>query len=1114
VPSPSFGTALKQFAEAVTQNFATAIPAQHEDQLKTPVQNLLSAIGDLIDKRVVGRTEAHISELGVRPDIGVAVDDLLTGYIELKAPGKGAQPQRYTGRDAEQWKKFKNIPNLIYTDGSEWALFRNGEQRRNVVRFAGDITMDGRVAIDANDISKFQMLLVDFLSWEPIVPSTPQALAELLAPICRLIRSDVGAALEDQNSSLSLLKNEWKQTLFPDADDLQFADAYAQTLTYALLLAKFSGQEDVQPEQAAQKLDSGHGLLAQVLRILSQAPAREELGSVVDLLIRIINKIKIDVLQSNGSDLWIYFYEEFLAAYDSKLRNDRGVYYTPAQVIGAQVRLISCLLEDPQTFNKPLSYADENVVVLDPAAGTGAYALAVLNHGLEKVKTRYGPGVTSGYATTMAKNIHAFENMVGPYSVAHLRVTQGILGEGGALPPDGVHVYLSDTLETPYAPSTAQLTLQNRILGEEHQRAQQIKQNTRVLVCLGNPPYDRQEIPPEVSAERRRGGWIRFGEDINEHRTVGILRDFIDPAIRAGQGGAVKNLYNDYVYFWRWGLWKVFESFECPGIISFITAASYLRGPGFIGMREWMRRIFDELWIINLEGDSRGARKTENVFDIQTPVAIAIGVRYGPPNPNKPAIVHYSRIEGSRLEKFEILNSITKFSDVQWDICYSDWTAPFLPEQTGKYYQWPLVTDIFPWQSSGVKYGRTWPIGETRSLLERRWHRLFSAPQGERRQLFHDTPTGRKFNRQYFDLYRPRIRLRPLCEVSIEPIPLTVRYRYRSFDRQWALVDSRLIDRPSPHLWRAESSQQVYMSCFITGVLGEGPSATVTSEIPDLDHFRGSFGGKHVIPLWRNTQATEPNVTAGLLQRFEHVYGVVVQPEDIFAYCYAILSSPTYVKTFWDELYEPGPHVPITKDRVLFFRVASMGKYLIYLHTYAERFVPESEQLGIVPQGRARNTRSILSNPESYPKRFSYDSVNCILHVGDGEFAPIDPAVWEFSVSGLQVLSSWLSYRMAEGAGRRSSPLDDIRPDSWTSDMTRELLELIWVLEGTIGLFPKMEDTLKAVISSPLLNASDLPQPSHDERQAPGEETEDVGPINVQELGGGIANDSGALMKY
>src|SRR6185312_4379012 len=113
-----------------------------------------------------------------------------------------------------------------------------------------------------------------------------------------------------------------------------------------------------------------------------------------------------------------------------------------------------------------------------------------------------------------------------------------------------------------------------------------------------------------------------------------------------------------YVYFWRWVLWRLFEQQKCGGIVTFITASSYLAGPGFIGMRETMRRTFDELWIINLEGDNLGARKTENVFNIQVPVAIAIGICKGKPNCNTPAAVRYSKITGTRQEKLKALNAI------------------------------------------------------------------------------------------------------------------------------------------------------------------------------------------------------------------------------------------------------------------------------------------------------------------------------------------------------------------------------------------------------------------------------------------------------------------------
>ena len=125
--------------------------------------------------------------------------------------------------------------------------------------------------------------------------------------------------------------------------------------------------------------------------------------------------------------------------------------------------------------------------------------------------------------------------------------------------------------------------------------------------------------------------------------------DFIQPAIDAGYGVHVKNLYNLYVYFWRWALWKVFEheTSRGPGVVSFISAASYLDGDAFCGMRKHMRRLCDEIWILDLGGEGRGTRKSDNVFAIQTPVAIAVAVRSGKAKRNKPAKVLYCPDRGS-----------------------------------------------------------------------------------------------------------------------------------------------------------------------------------------------------------------------------------------------------------------------------------------------------------------------------------------------------------------------------------------------------------------------------------------------------------------------------------
>src|SRR6185437_11939342 len=189
-------------------------------------------------------------------------------------------------------------------------------------------------------------------------------------------------------------------------------------------------------------------------------------------------------------DPWLYFYEDFLAAYDPKLRKDQGAYYTPQSVIGAQVRLTAELLES--RFGKRRSFADDGVILLDPAAGTAAYPLAAAEYALRQSAERFGSGIIPGAATKCAENIHAFENMVGPYAVAHLRLTQLITSHNGTIPEGGIHAYLTDTLESPNQ-VPQEVNLFARKLTEEHRRAQRIKKHTRVLVCMGNPPYDREQ---------------------------------------------------------------------------------------------------------------------------------------------------------------------------------------------------------------------------------------------------------------------------------------------------------------------------------------------------------------------------------------------------------------------------------------------------------------------------------------------------------------------------------------------------------------------------------------------------------------------------------------------
>lgn len=1106
-----FDTALAALAKAVNADLPLGV--QPEDQLKSPVKALLEGVA----LHVEAFTEAKL-DIG-RPDVAVSVRHAVCGYVELKEPGKSADPTRLKGADKAQWQRFKALPNLVYSNGSDWGLYRSGDP---VTKVKG--VVDDAGTVDADAARRLEALLTDFIQWEPIVPATPRALAETLAPLCRMLRDDVAEVLADQASTLHGLSAQIRRTLFPNASHRDFADTYAQTLTYALLLARLLGEKQLTAETAAKKLDSGHKLLADVLRHMAHPHARREVATAVDVLERVIAAVAPEKLARRG-DPWIYFYEHFLEAYDPKLRKDRGVYYTPAEVVQCQVWLVDELLRT--CFGKAKGYADEGVVFLDPAAGTAAYPLAMIEHALAQVEAAWGAGMVAGAAGELARNTHAFEILVGPYAVAHLRISESIRSHGGTFPDDGMHVYLTDTLESPNADAPTG-GIFSKTLTEEHKRAIRIKRDAQVLVCMGNPPYDREQAADPANPTpiaQRKGGWVRFGDrDAQKGRVgvaalesgtqasdeameEGILRDFLQPAKDAGQGGHLKNLYNDYVYFWRWALWKLFENPKAngAGVVSFITASSYLRGPGFVGMRRKMREAFDDLWIIDLGGDNLGARKTPNVFNIQTPVAIAIGVRNGEPQPDTPARVHYARVDAdTRDEKLAKVDRIRAFAALDWRAGFSGWMQPFLPEGHGAYYEWPLLTDLFPWQHSGVQFKRNWPIAETERLASGRWKALVTMAKDNRGRALKESAgtlvAGRHRSCWPQDGSEKLASIADAVEATC-PVRL-VGYGFRSFDRQYALLDARVCSRPRPDMLIAQGDQQVYLTSLLSGVLGLGPAATASALVPDLHHFRGSFGGKDVIPLWRDADATQPNVASGVLALLATTYSqAAVSAEDLFAYAYAVLATPRYVESFSEELTVPGPRLPLTRDAALFAEAVQAGRRLLHLHTYGDRFVPPGGKAGQVPQGKARLATAIPDTPGGYPEDYDYDPAARRLRVGTGEINGVEPRVFGFSVSGLEVVKSWLAYRMKSGAGRKSSPLDEIRPERWTMAMSQELLELLWLLEYTLIEYPDLSVLLDRIVAGPLFAASDLPRPDADQRKPPGR-GEDESPPTQAALAG------------
>jgi hypothetical protein len=794
-------------------------------------------------------------------------------------------------------------------------------------------------------------------------PLTPEALAAAVAPAYRALERAL------RTHAPPALLDAWRARLGHHQPDALLR-GLAQSATYAALLARHAAPA---------------GWLAQALADLRAlprlAPAFTQLA-----------KVPTDPAIASPS---FHLFEHLLAASDAGTRTSVGAYYTPIELVSAQVALTGAALHGID-----LEWNDPRVHILDPACGTGIYPHTIVT------RHRVDPD-----------HLHACELLPGPAIAAH-----GHLTAAGLARPN---IHCRDTL-------SAELP--------------SIIAPTDTLVCLGNPPYSRHPAA----------------------RATHPLKNFLPPHTA---GIHAKNLYNDYVYFWHWALSTALAPGRPGGLVCFVTAASWLRGPGFATMREHIKSRVDDLWILDLGGDSLGPQKSPNIFNrVRIPVCIALAVRRGPepaPAPN----LWYTRLGDalSRDDRLRLLAGVRTFADLPWDRLGPSPT--FIPTAVTPIGDSPRLIDMFPWQHSGAQFKRTWPIGQTRELLERRWQLLLDAP--DRAAAFHET--------------RDRLIIKPAPALHGDPAPALAtlaptappppiaRYAFRSLDRMWCLADARLGDFLRPPLWHSHGDRQIYLTSLLSvDAPSRGPAVIAAADIPDLHHYSGR-GGADVLPLWRDPAATRPNVTAGLLDLLAATFHRPVLPEHLLAYVYAVLAHPAYTAT----LREPGPRVPLTRDQGLFLAAVDLGRDLLRWHTFGARMNPDAVPL----HGQAAATTSAAA---TYPDHYTYSPDARQLRIGDLLTVDhVDPATWAYEVSGLKILPSWLGYRMQRPRGRASSRLDAVRPTAWTPDLTRELLELLWVLEHSLALHARQAELLARVLAAPRFTAADLPRPTPDERKPP-----------------------------
>jgi hypothetical protein len=414
-----------------------------------------------------------------------------------------------------------------------FALYRSGERFGPVVNLTFD-ERDASPTTPPHEGSRLLQLISEFLVWKAVAPTTLPVLAERLAPLCAVLREAVTERLADQQSEVAKAARELRDALFASRSDHEVADAFAQVCTYAMLLARSQGAEHLDSATIEHTLRHGHPVLGRAVRLLLDDETEEELGWALETVRSLIEAVDFERLRpeqlqllsvSHEADTWLYFYEEFLASYDPQLRDQFGVYYTPPAVISAQVALLDELLREK--LGKSDGLAADEVTLLDPAVGTGSYLLRVIEVAADHVESTRGSGAVAARMSDLARNMSAFEVLVGPYAVAHLRISELLTELGAQLPSDGLGVYLADTLSSPYREPLSLGRLLEPLV-EEQKRAQRVKGDERILVCLGNPPYERLSAEAEDGTRRLGGarrGWGRRSDLLDLSRSCSFAHD-------------------------------------------------------------------------------------------------------------------------------------------------------------------------------------------------------------------------------------------------------------------------------------------------------------------------------------------------------------------------------------------------------------------------------------------------------------------------------------------------------------------------------------------------------------------------------------------------------------
>lgn len=968
---------IAEYIKQINEQFGTGIA--HEHSYRPMLQQLLS---EMLPTFVVTNEPARI-ECGA-PDFIISSSKTNTPVFYVEA--KDIDDRDLDGRkeNKEQFTRYKkSLDHIIFTNYLDFHLYENGEWVKNVrlAEVQGD-----KIVLCNENLEDFIALVNHIASTKPSKITSAKRLAVQMAAKARILASTINNAFclaeedsksAEKNKQLQGQLDAFRKVLINDLTPQGFADIYAQTVAYGMFAARLHDNtpDNFSRQEAANLIPKTNPFLRNIFQQIAGYDLDERIAWIVDDLINVFLATDVQKVMKNYSqkgihrDPMIHFYEDFLKAYNPSLRKLKGVWYTPQPVVQFIVRAVDEILQRDFELSEGLAdyskFVHEvvneqyekgekkfkgksssptikqemhRVQILDPATGTGTFLAEVVNQIFDKFNGMQG--MWQGYVNDhLLPRLHGFELLMASYAVAHLKLDMLLqqTGFNHAENSRRLKIYLTNSLEEVH-PDTG--TLWAQWLSDEASAANRIKRDCPVMVMIGNPPYSGES--------QNKGEWImRLLEDYKKEPGGKMRLNERNP----------KWINDDYVKFIRLAQNYV-ERNKC-GIIGFINPHGFLDNPTFRGMRWNLLSTFDKIYTINLHGNYKkkevcpDGSPDENVFDIQQGVSINLFIKTGEKKASELGKVYYYDLYGKREEKYDFLTN-TPFSEVKYQELQP--VAPmyfFVPKNFGlmdEYEKGVSISSLFSLGSMGITTGHDKEMVSLQS-----------------------------FKSDY-----------------------NFQYSYRPFDIRWINYDVKQITRARANVMNNLKKPNIALCLIKVNSSSDGLFKVLMSAGLTDKTILSSKDNANVFPLYLYTkefgeEKKNPNLKKEEWQKFNDAVGKETTPEDILAYIYAVLHSPSYRERYKEFLKVDFPRIPLPKTAKEFNRLTAIGQQLIDLHL----------------MNNTQSWKCTTTFPEVGSQQVDFQEwKDGQVWINDKQyFGNVPESVWEFYIGGYQPAQKWLKDR-------------------------------------------------------------------------------------------------------